>query len=106
ANENFLKTLGYRSEEIVGKHHRTFCDPAYTQTADYAKFWDRLRAGEYIAAEFQRFGKGGKEVWIAASYNPVLDAKGHPVKIVKFAPDITGRKRAEGIIAQLTASLA
>jgi methyl-accepting chemotaxis protein len=106
ANENFLKTLGYRSEEIVGKHHRTFCDPAYTQTADYAKFWDRLRAGEYIAAEFQRFGKGGKEVWIAASYNPVLDAKGHPVKIVKFATDITERKRAEGIIAQLTASLA
>ena len=106
ANENFLKTLGYRSEEIVGKHHRTFCDPAYTQTADYAKFWDRLRAGEYIAAKFQRFGKGGKEVWIAASYNPVLDAKGHPVKIVKVATDITERKRAEGIIAQLTASLA
>jgi methyl-accepting chemotaxis protein len=79
ANENCLKTLGYELDEIVGKHHRMFCDPAYAQSADYAKLWERLRAGEYVAAEFQRFGKGGKEIWIQASYNPVLDAQGQPV---------------------------
>ena len=105
ANDNLLNTIGYTLEEIVGKHHRMFCDPAYTRTAEYAQFWDRLRAGEIIAAEFQRFGKGGKEIWIDASYNPVFDAQGKLVKIIKFANDITERKRAEGIIAQLTASL-
>ena len=106
ANENFLTTVGYRLDEIVGKHHRMFCDPAYANTAEYNQFWERLRAGEYVSAEFQRFGKGGKEVWIQASYNPILDAQGRPVKVIKFATDITERKRAEGIIAELTTSLA
>ena len=106
ANDNFLATLGYTLDEIVGKHHRMFCDPAYTASNDYERFWDRLRAGEYVAAEFQRFGKGGREVWIQASYNPILDAQGKPVKVIKFATDITERKRAEGIISQLSASLA
>ena len=106
ANENFLATLGYRMDEIAGKHHRMFCDPAYAGSPDYARFWERLRAGEYVAAEFQRFGKGGKEVWIQASYNPIFDAQGRPVKVVKFATDITERKRAEGIIDALTDSLA
>ena len=106
ANENFLATVGYRADENMGKHHRMFCDPAYVATADYARFWERLRGGEYVAAEFQRFGKGGKEVWIQASYNPILDAQGKPVKVIKFATDITERKRAEGIIAHLSASLA
>jgi len=105
ANENFLSTVGYRLDEIVGKRHAMFCDPIYAASADYARFWERLRAGEYVAAEFQRFGKNGKEVWIQASYNPILDADGHPFKVIKFATDITQRKRAEGIIAQLTASL-
>jgi methyl-accepting chemotaxis protein len=105
ANDNLLKTIGYTLDEIVGKHHRMFCDPAYTRSAEYAQFWERLRAGEIIAAEFQRFGKGGREIWIDASYNPVFDAQGKLVKIIKFANDITERKRAEGIIAQLTASL-
>jgi methyl-accepting chemotaxis protein len=106
ANDNFLATIGYGKGEIVGKHHRMFCDPTYAASVDYAKFWERLRAGEYVAAEFQRFGKGGKEVWIQASYNPILDATGKPVKVIKFATDITERKRAEGIIADLTTSLA
>jgi methyl-accepting chemotaxis protein len=106
ANHNFLATVGYGKAEIVGKHHRMFCDPAYAKSTEYAKFWDRLRAGEYVAAEFQRFGKGGKEIWIQASYNPILDATGKPVKVIKFATDITERKRAEGIIAHLTTSLA
>jgi methyl-accepting chemotaxis protein len=105
ANENFLATLDYAWDEIVGKHHAMFCDPAYTRTDEYAQFWKRLRAGEYIAAEFQRFGKGGKEVWIQASYNPVLDAAGRVAKVVKFATDITERKRAEGVINELTNSL-
>jgi methyl-accepting chemotaxis protein len=106
ANDNFLATLGYRLDEVVGKHHRMFCEPGYTTSAEYAQFWDRLRGGEYVAAEFQRFGKGGKEIWIQASYNPILDAQGRPVKVIKFATDITERKRAEGIIAHLTSSLA
>ncbi|MDB5535283.1 MAG: chemotaxis protein, partial [Devosia sp.] len=106
ANENFLSVVGYAAGEIVGKHHRMFCDPVFAASPAYAQFWERLRAGEYQAAEFQRFGKGGKEVWIQASYNPILDSSGKPVKVIKFATDITERKRAEGIIAQLTSSLA
>ncbi|ODT69288.1 MAG: chemotaxis protein [Pelagibacterium sp. SCN 63-23] len=106
ANENFLNTVGYGLEEIVGKHHSMFCDADYARSAPYCHFWDQLRAGEYVAAEFQRFGKGGKEVWIQASYNPIFNASGEVVKVVKFATDITERKRAEGIINELTASLA
>ena len=106
ANENFLNVLGYRLDEVVGKHHRMFCDANFAATPAYAQFWERLRAGEYQAAEFQRFGKGGKEVWIQASYNPILDGQGRPIKVIKYATDITERKRAEGIIAQLTSSLA
>src|SRR5690606_6264261 len=83
-----------------------FCDSHYVQTSDYQQFWERLRNGDYVAAEFQRFGKGGKEIWIQASYNPIFDASGRPLKVVKFATDITERKKAEGIIDHLTASLA
>jgi len=106
ANENFLATVGYRLEEIVGRHHSMFCDPHHAASADYKNFWARLRAGEYVSAEFQRFGKGGKEIWIQASYNPIFDASGKVVKVIKFATDISERKRAEGIIALLTQSLA
>src|SRR5690606_269850 len=63
ANENFLATLGYGIEEIAGKHHSMFCDRSYASTAEYRQFWERLRAGAFIAAEFQRFGKGGREIW-------------------------------------------
>ncbi|WIY52494.1 methyl-accepting chemotaxis protein [Devosia sp. YIM 151766] len=106
ANENFLTTLGYAADEIVGQHHSMFCDPDHVGSVQYRQFWDKLRAGDYIAAEFQRFGKGGREVWIQASYNPIFDASGRVVKVVKFATDITERKRAEGIIDELTMSLA
>ncbi|SMQ86239.1 methyl-accepting chemotaxis sensory transducer with Pas/Pac sensor [Devosia lucknowensis] len=106
ANENFLATVGYGLHEIVGKHHAMFCDPDYARSPEYKQFWDRLRAGQYEAAEFQRFGKGGQEVWIQASYNPIFDASGRPVKVVKYATDITERKRGEGILAELTSSLA
>ncbi|RDE08146.1 methyl-accepting chemotaxis protein [Pelagibacterium lacus] len=105
ANENFLSTLGYARYEIAGKHHAMFCDPDYAASPEYARFWTRLREGEYVAGEFKRLGKGGREVWIQASYNPVLDPQGRPVRVIKFATDITERKRAEGIIDLLTGSL-
>ncbi len=106
ANANFLSTLGYGLEEIAGKHHSMFCDPDYVRSAEYQQFWETLRKGQYVAAEFQRFGKGGRDVWIQASYNPIFNASGKVVKVIKFATDITERKRAEGIIAELTNSLA
>jgi methyl-accepting chemotaxis protein len=105
ANDNFLATVGYRLDEIQGRHHRMFVDPAYAGSHDYEQFWHRLRSGEFIAADFHRIGKGGREVWIQASYNPVLDADGKPVKVVKFATDITERKRAEQVIQMLKSSL-
>ncbi|MDR3470320.1 MAG: methyl-accepting chemotaxis protein [Devosia sp.] len=94
ANENFLSLLGYSLDEIVGRHHRMFVDPAYAESAAYGQFWDRLRQGDYCADEFKRIGKGGHEVWIQASYNPVLDAAGKPVKVVKIASDVTAQKLA------------
>ena len=72
ANDNFLHALGYTLDEIKGKHHSMFVDEAYRQSADYKEFWVRLNRGEYQAAEYKRIGKGGKEVWIQASYNPIL----------------------------------
>ncbi|MBV5271076.1 MAG: PAS domain-containing methyl-accepting chemotaxis protein [Afipia sp.] len=92
ANENFLKTLGYALEEIQGKHHSMFVEPALRDAPAYREFWASLNRGEYQAAEYKRIGKGGKEVWIQASYNPILDRSGKPFKIVKFATDITDRK--------------
>jgi PAS domain S-box-containing protein len=89
ANDNFLNTLGYTLDEVKGQHHRMFCDPAYTQSGDYQQFWAKLNRGEYQAAEYKRLGKGGKEVWIQASYNPILDRNGKPYKVVKYATDIT-----------------
>ncbi|MEM8947644.1 MAG: PAS domain-containing protein, partial [Planctomycetota bacterium] len=94
ANENFLATLGYTLNEIQGKHHRLFVDPAYANSPRYAQFWEKLRNGEFQSAEFQRYGKGGKEVWIQATYNPVLDNDGNVVMVVKFASDITRQKLA------------
>lgn len=92
ANQNFLSTVGYTEDEIKGKHHRMFCDPQYAATPEYKEFWAALARGEFQAAEYKRFGKGGKEVWIQASYNPIFDGSGRPVKVVKFATDITANK--------------
>ena len=94
ANENFLKTLGYSLEEIKGKHHGMFVEEAYRQSSDYREFWAKLNRGEYIAEEFKRIGKGGREVWIQASYNPILDLNGKPFKVVKYASDLTPQKLA------------
>ena len=89
ANENFLKTVGYSLAEIKGQHHSMFVEPAYRQSAEYRLFWDKLGRGEYDAGQYKRIGKGGKEIWIQASYNPLLDQSGKAYKVVKYATDIT-----------------
>ena len=95
ANTNFLELMGYGLEEIVGQHHRIFCDPAYTQTEAYEQFWKQLRSGELDGGEYLRFSKTGSQVWIQASYSPIFDAQGQPVKVVKFATDISQRRAME-----------
>ena len=92
ANENFLSTLGYTLDEVEGKHHRIFCDSSYTSSSDYKDFWKNLNEGEYDSGEFKRIKKDSGEVWIQASYNPILDLNGDPFKVVKFATDITEQK--------------
>ncbi|SEM37030.1 methyl-accepting chemotaxis sensory transducer with Pas/Pac sensor [Bosea lupini] len=94
ANENFLAVTGYSLDEIKGKHHSMFCDAAYRSSAEYRAFWEKLGRGEYDSGQYQRFGRGGREVWIQASYNPIMDAKGRPLKVVKYATDITEQKAA------------
>ena len=106
ANENFLATMGYRLDEIVGQRHRMFVEPSVAQSAGYADFWRRLGAGEIVAGEFRRLGRGGREVWIQGSYNPILDDQGRVLKVVKLGTDITERRRAETVIEQLKGSFA
>lgn len=89
ANENFCGAVGYTLNEIQGKHHSLFVEPKYAASADYKYFWDMLRQGQFQSAEFQRVGKGGKDIWIQASYNPIFDPTGKPFKVVKYATDIT-----------------
>jgi methyl-accepting chemotaxis protein len=92
ANQNFLNALGYRLEEIKGKHHSMFVPVGQRDSADYRAFWAALNRGEYQAAEYKRIAKGGRAVWIEASYNPVMDGNNKPVKVVKVASDITQKK--------------
>jgi methyl-accepting chemotaxis protein len=92
ANENFLKTMGYSLPEIQGRHHSMFVEPSERDSAAYREFWAALNRGEYRAAEYKRIGKGGKEVWILATYNPMLDEAGKPFGVVKFATDVTAQK--------------
>jgi len=89
ANQNFLQVMGYRLDELVGRHHRIFMDPGEASRAAYAELWAGLARGQYQTSECRRIAKGGREVWIQASYNPILDADGNPWKIVKFASDVT-----------------
>ncbi len=91
ANRNFLDAIGYSLDEIVGKHHSLFVEPSYRDSMEYRAFWTKLGRGEYDAAQYKRIAKGGREIWIQASYNPVLDANGKPYKVVKFATDITAQ---------------
>ena len=92
ANDNFLATFGYNADEVVGHHHRMFCQPAYTRSPEYLAFWERLARGEFNAGEYRRLHKNGHDVWIQASYNPIFDAEGKPLKVVKFATDVTETK--------------
>jgi methyl-accepting chemotaxis protein len=99
ANENFLKTLGYTLEEIRGRHHSMFCDSVYAASAEYKEFWRSLAAGQFAADEFARIGKGGRKVFIQASYNPIFDMSGKVFKVVKFATDVSERVRAVNELA-------
>lgn len=92
ANENFLNAVGYSLDEIKGQHHKMFVDPDYAQSVEYKEFWRRLARGDYENHEYKRYGKGGREIWIQASYNPIFDMNGRPFKVVKFATDITAQK--------------
>ncbi|WP_368484227.1 PAS domain S-box protein [Thalassospira lucentensis] len=114
ANENFLAVMGYRLDEIKGKHHSIFVSKEDRNSSEYRAFWQNLNQGKFQAGQFMRVGKGGKEVWIEATYNPVLDAVGNPLKVVKFATDITEKikllldlkKMIDGNFAEIDGNIA
>ncbi len=91
ANDNFCNALGYRLDEIKGRHHSLFVEPAYRDSSEYRAFWERLGAGQFDAGQYKRIGQGGKEIWIQASYNPIFDMNGKPFKVVKYASDVTAQ---------------
>jgi methyl-accepting chemotaxis protein len=100
ANDNFLNTVGYSLAEIQGQHHSLFVDPTYRSSPEYRMFWDKLGSGQFHSGEYQRFGKNNKEVWIQATYNPIMDLEGKPFKVVKFATNITQEVHAKMMLAQ------
>ena len=104
ANENFEQTMGYRLNEIRGKHHRMFCTREEADSAEYRRFWERLNKGEFFSGRFQRINRHGDTIWLSATYNPVFDASGRLYKVVKFARDVTGlvrQQQAESEAAKL-----
>jgi len=105
ANENFLSAMGYQLDEIKGHHHSLFIEAGVRETAEYKQFWQNLNRGDFDSGEYKRIGKGGKEVWIQASYNPIMDANGKPFKVVKYATDVSARKYAVKEISQSLMSL-
>lgn len=105
ANDNFLNAMEYSLEEIKGQHHGMFVDSGVRESEEYKDFWKKLNDGEYQSGEYKRIGKGGKEVWIQASYNPIFDMNGTPVKVVKYANDITARKHSILVIRRALISL-
>ena len=109
ANANFLETFEYTLEEIVGKHHSIFVESGYRNSTEYAEFWKILGRGKFHSAEYKRIGKTGKEVWIRATYNPILNEESVPIKVVKFATNITEQKRlsieSENLTKELVACL-
>ncbi|NIZ12614.1 PAS domain S-box protein [Phaeobacter sp. HF9A] len=92
ANENFLALMEYDAKEVIGQHHRMFCDPDYAASEAYRDFWAQLQRGDFAAGEYRRIGHDGKDVWIQATYNPIFDLRGKPVKVVKYATDVTAAK--------------
>ena len=105
ANHNFLSVVGYSLDEIKGRHHRMFVDPEESVSPAYAEFWASLGRGQFQSAEYKRFGKGGKVVYIQASYNPILDLNGKPFKIVKFASDVTDQVKMRSGMAELLTAI-
>jgi methyl-accepting chemotaxis protein len=110
ANDNFLHALGYTLAEIKGRHHSMFVEPSERDSGAYREFWARLNRGEYQTGEYKRIGKGGREVYIQASYNPILDLNGKPFKVVKYASDVTrqvlvrmGNERVRGMMETVAA---
>ena len=91
ANANFLNTMGYRADEVIGLPHSRFCSEELRQSAEYKAFWEKLNRGEFISGQFQRVNKQGRTVWLRATYNPVFDAEGILYKVVKFATDVTAQ---------------
>lgn len=106
ANQNFCTAMGYRLDEIKGMHHRVFVAPDYAASEEYTRFWETLARGEFQAAQYLRIGKGGKQVWLQATYNPILDIQGKPAKVVKYATDITAQKSAVDALGQGLAQIA
>ncbi|TRX75010.1 PAS domain S-box protein [Pseudomonas mangiferae] len=100
ANDLFLKAMGYTADQVIGKHHRMFCEPSEYTSDNYVRFWDRLRRGDYIADRFKRVDSRGHEVWLEATYNPVFDAHDRLYKVVKFATVITGQVERENAISK------
>ena len=103
ANNNFLAAMGYSLDEIQGQHHGLFVDPQYRESAAYRDFWQALARGEAQQGEFQRLAKGGREIWIQASYTPIKDYNGKVFKVVKYATDITERKQTVAEVGRLIA---
>ena len=99
ANEAFLKTVGYSLDEIRGKQHSMFVPPVDAQTDGYKSFWGKLSRGEFQTGQYRRVGKGGKEIWIEATYNPIFDLNSKPFKVVKYATDLTKRKQENAELA-------
>ena len=100
ANDNFLSVLGYSLHEIKGQHHSMFVDPNFRNSVEYRLFWEKLGRGEYDAGQYKRIGKGGKETWIQASYNPIMDLNGKPFKVVKYATDVSTEVNANNMLRQ------
>ena len=105
ANDNFCQAMGYERDEIIGKHHSMFADPQYAASQEYKDFWLKLNRGEFSSGEYKRYGKGQKEIWIQASYNPIYGPDGKPFKVVKYASDVTEQKLAE-LRSKITANRA
>lgn len=105
ANDVFLDVMGYRLDEVVGRHHRMFCDHPTTEEAAYRKLWEKLGHGEFDSGEYRRVTRDGRSVWLQASYNPVLDSSGRPRSILKIAADVTATKamrtEIETIVSQI-----
>ena len=100
ANPGFLRLMGYTRDEVIGEHHAMFCDASHVRSAEYRNFWADLAEGRFQGGRFRRLGKHGAEVWIQATYNPILDLNGRPFKVVKFAMDVSAQVRREHTVRQ------